>query len=148
MVAHRLIPDKSTLDHWVNDEQLTHAQIAQRIYTTTGHMVARSSVSAALSKYGLSKPTPRYSEEIPWRVANEHLKEYPVRMLRTLGRFRAGITLSQGDADRLASWLDKLQQDNFVVAYDPDGGFVYTPREDGDPVDVPIRVNPVRIAPQ
>lgn len=145
MVAHRLIPDKSTLEHWVRDEHLTHAQIAQRIYATTGHMVARSSVSSALSKHGLTNPTPRYNEEVPWRVANEHLKEYPVRMLRTLGRKRAGLELPDGDEERLASWLDRLRQDDFVVAYDPEGGFVYTAREAGDPVDIPIRVRPVRI---
>jgi len=141
MPAVRLLPDIGTLRHWVEDEGLSHAQIAQRVYEQTGHKIGRSTVSAAISRAGLSNPQERYTEEIPWTVQARHLREYPVRLLRLLGRRRRGLTLNAEENKRLDNWLELLAKENAVVAYDPDSsvGFVYTDRIDTDPVDIPIR---------
>jgi len=149
MPAHRLLPDNGTLRHWVQDEGLTHQQIADRIYTTTGDRVSRTTVSAALSRAGISKPTMRYRDELPWRVKVEHIKEYPARMLRLLGRRRANLPLNEQEDERLDAWLTKLEEDHAVVAYDPDSpyGFYYIEKDDEtDGLDgIPIRRHTVKV---
>lgn len=147
MPAVRLLPDVATLRRWVNEEGLSHEQVAERVFEQTGEKVARSTVSAALSRAGLTSPQERYTEEIPWKVRNEHLREYPVRLLRLLGRRRKGLALSDEENTRLDNWLELLRRENAVVAYAPDSseGFVYVDRIDTDPDDLPIRRQIVEI---
>lgn len=148
MPAQRLLPDTATLRHWIEDEGLTHQQVAERVFANTGERVSRSTVSAAIHRAGISKPSPRYGEELPWVVHTQHITEYPARMLRLLGRRRNGGTLNEGDSQRLDSWLAKLITDNAVVGYDPNStfGFYYVEREAGDPVDIPIRRQTITIS--
>lgn len=143
MGAPRVLPDTGTLRHWVEDEGLTHQAIADRVYVQTGERVSRSTISAALHRAGLSKPTARYREEIPWRVKVEHIKEYPARMLRILGKRRAGAELTDIENVRLDAWLKKLNDDHAVIGYDPNStfGFYYIEKDDEtDGLDgIPIR---------
>jgi hypothetical protein len=121
---------------------MTHQEIATEVERVTGEHVSRSSVSAALSRAGLSKQAQRYDQEIPWRVRVEHMTAYPARMLRLLGRRRAGLELNPHEADRLDSWLDALAERNLVVAYCPDQtGFLYVHADEvGDGAKgIPIR---------
>lgn len=141
MPAVRILPDVRTMQRWIEDEGLSHQEVADRISEDTGHKIARSTVSAAMSRAGLSGDQVRYEEEIPWRVQAQHLREYPVRMLRLLGRKRHGMPLKPEEALRLENWLELLKEENAVVAYDPTArtGFAYVERKDTDPVDIPIR---------
>ena len=96
MPAKRLLPDNRTLKRWV-DSGMTHQEIAHEVERTTGVHVSRSTVSAALSRAGLVEHQRyRYDKEIPWRVKSEHLTQYPVRMLRLLGRRNAEIEAARG----------------------------------------------------
>jgi len=143
------VPDKGTLRRW-HDEGLTHQQMAERILEETGERVSRSAVSMALQRHGITdREKPRYRDEVPWRVRVQHLRAYPVRMLRLLGRRRAGEELDADAAQRLAGWLATLAENNAVVAYDPDTdeGFLYVAREPGDPEDIPIRRERVWVNP-
>lgn len=146
MPAVRLLPDVQTLQRYL-DEGLTHQQIADRVFMETGNRVSRSSVSAAISRAGLSAEGTRYQDVIPWRVSVRHIKEYPVRMLRLLGRRRSGGVLTAAEDARLQRWLDTLVEEDAVVAYAPDAevGFHYIDRGPDDPVDVPIRRRPIRL---
>jgi predicted metal-dependent hydrolase len=149
MPAVRLLPDTNTLRRWVEDEGLTHQQIAERVFVETGNTVSRSTVSAALHRAGLTKPTSRYRDELPWTVAVQHITEYPARMLRLLGRQREGQPLSDTDQRRLANWLQKMEDEHAVVAYDPTSryGFYYVEKDDTtDGLNgVPIRRQTVRV---
>jgi hypothetical protein len=120
---------------------MTHKEIADQVFELTGERVSRSTVSAALSRAGLSKQTARYADEIPWRVKIEHMTAYPARMLRLLGRRRAKLDLTQHEQDRLDSWLASLKERECVVAYSPDAGFLYVAADEyGDGArGVPIR---------
>jgi hypothetical protein len=120
----------------------THADIADHVFETTGREVSRSAVSSALSRAGLTREGPRYREEIPWRVRTQHLTQYPARMLRLLGRYRAELELTADDKARLDSWLMSMEEQKVVVAYAPDGpGFLYVDADEvGDNFDgIPIR---------
>lgn len=149
MPAERLIPDNSTLEHWVKDEGLTHQEIADRIFITSGVRVTRMAVSTALSRAGISKPKPRYDETIPWTVKMDHIKEYPARMLRLLGRRRAGNPMNDREAQRLDSWLAKLEEDHAVVGYDPDSQYGFYYIEKDDKLDgkngIPIRIQRIHV---
>ena len=83
------------------------------------------------------------TDEIPWRVKIEHLKEYPARMLRLLGRRRSGQPLTQTEDQGLDSWLKKLDDDHAVVGYDPDSIYGFYCIEKDDRTDgrdgIPIR---------
>ena len=144
MTRYRILPPTDQLRVMV-ETGMTHQQIADKLYAETGYPVARSTVTAALARAGISKPQPRYRQEIPWTVSDIHTMEYPIVMLRALGRRRAGLPMSDRDARRLDSWLDKLTQDGLIVAYCPDTvpGCHYLPGEwtaDG----IPIRPEPLK----
>lgn len=112
-------------------EGLTHAQMAERVYTETGVTVTRTAISAAMVRYGLAKDGNRYREFIPWRVKVLHAKAYPVRMLRLLGRQADGGELNETEADTLERWLIQLRESKTIVAYDSksDAGFFYIDRK-------------------
>lgn len=148
MGARRILPDNATLRRWVEEEHLTHQQIADRVWRDTGETVSRSSVSAALHRAGLSTPANRYREELPWRVNLEHIREYPARMLRLLGRKRSGQQLTDVESRRLDAWLHQLADDHAVVGYDPNSkfGFYYIEKDDAvDGDEIPIRVQPITV---
>lgn len=125
---------------------MTHQQIADYWFVRKGVSVARSTISAAWHRSGNSESNPRYRDEIPWHVNVQHLTEYPVRMLRLLGRLRSDRPLTPQDRQRLLNWLALLEAENAVVGYDPDGspGFHYVERRAGEGSNgIPIRVKPI-----
>jgi hypothetical protein len=142
MAAPRLLPPAQELKKLV-DLGYTHADIAEHVFVTTGIQVARSAVSAALSRAGLTtRDGVRYKDELPWRVKAEHLTQYPARMLRLLGRRRGGLELLDDETARLDAWLENLADNELVIAYCPDGGgFLYVDADEvGDGSHgVPIR---------
>ena len=143
MPRPRILPDNATLRRWVQDEHLTQAQVIDRVYAETGYRVARSTVAAALHRAGLTEKQPRYETELPWRVKSQHAAAYPARMLRNLGRIRQGGLLNPDEMARFTSWMDMIESEQVVVAYDPlsDVGFFYVPaNQPGDfPDGTPIR---------
>lgn len=140
MPRPQILPSTQELIKLV-EQGWTHQQIADWVHETTGEPVTRGSVSVALSRAGYADQKHRYVEEIPWRLSGKDLKHYAVRMLRLLGRRRAGDELSADDTKRLDSWLAKLAEEKAVVAYaiDEVPHIIYVPREPGDPKDIPIR---------
>lgn len=148
MPARRIVPDNNTLARWV-EEGLTHEQIAQRILEETGENVARSTVSVALHRAGLTDNRASFKEEIPWRLRGKDLKAYPIRMLRLLGKRRQGLELNEDENRRLDSWLATMDAENAVVAWDPDStpSIFYTDRQPEDPTDIPIHRQRVYLRP-
>ena len=141
MAAPRLLPPNDELARLVK-AGYTHVEIADYIRETTGVRVSRSTVSCALSRAGLATAGNRFREELPWRVKAAHLTQYPARMLRLLGRQRAGIDLTDAEAERLEAWIESLQEKGLVVAYAPEyEGFIYVFADEiGDGANgVPIR---------
>lgn len=126
MPPTRIIPDATHLRHLVASGH-THQEIADMVYRETGQRVTRGAVSSAISRAGLSTPTARYKEFLPWRVKIEHSKHYAARMLRLLGRRESGEPLHPDDAARLEAWLARIAEEKAVVAYVPetDEGFHY-----------------------
>lgn len=140
MPAPRLLPSDSELMRLV-EQGLTHQQIADWVLENLGQRVSRSSVSVALSRAGLSREAMRYKDELPWRVKADHLTQYQARMLRLLGRRRADIELTTEEDARLDAWMESLEENDWVVAYSPEAGFLYVDSDevgDGDN-GIPIR---------
>ena len=144
----RILPADSELVA-MSGRGMTHADIANEVQRRTGMRVTRAAVSVALMRAGEAKETPRHADTIPWTVGVKHSTEYPVRMLRLLGRRRAGLAINKPDAQRLDGWLRDLDRDNMVVGYCPDvpdgePALVYLPAEAKDhDDDIPIRREPV-----
>jgi hypothetical protein len=127
MAPPRYLPSDSKLKQLART--MTHQQIADWVYRETGHKVARSTVSAALSRMGETDRV-RYDDVIPWRVRLPHTNHYALMMLRYYARRKHGLELTQDQSERLDSWLSKLKDMGGVVAYYPDSedGFYYVPR--------------------
>lgn len=141
MARPRTIPPIGELIKMSEDGH-SHAEIAAIVSQHLGVPVARSTISAAFHRAGVSSNAQRYSQELPWRVRSQHLSQYPARMLRLLGRQRAGLELAPGDEKRLERWLAILDRDREVVGYDPNTieGFWYVPRRGSEGRDgIPIR---------
>lgn len=132
MAMPRLAPTPKELKKYL-DLGMTHKAIAE----LTG--LPRATISSAIRRADLSDEKPRYTDEIPWKVAEEHATHYAARMLRALGRRRAGLPLTERQETALDHWLVRLMDMHALVTYERDSedGFYYV---DGDwPEDgVPI----------
>ena len=140
----RVLPSKDELKKLI-DQGYTHAQIAAEVSRQTGRPVRRSTVSSAIHRAGLSGPAKIYTEELPWTIKEQHLTAYAPRMLRLLGRRRAGVQNSAEMDARLDAWLDQLRREHAVVAYLPetDQGFWYVdgePDENGIPIARELKI--------
>ena len=136
MSRERIIPSDTKLQELV-DLGMTHAEIADKVSADTGIPIARSTISAALSRAGLTDRV-RYDEVIPWSpIKVEHNMHYALVCLRLLARRQNGDPLDDDKNDRLDSWLAKLETNNAVVSYYAPSadGFHYVPREDVDDMD-------------
>lgn len=143
MAPPRLVPDKNTLIRW-QEEGLTHEDMAERVYTESGHRISRTAISAAFQRYGLAKEGKRYKATLPWTVVGGHAKAMPARMLRLLGKRLQGDTpLNEQEQRQLDRWLEQLDEQGSIVGYDPDDdmGFHYIDKSfrDHDDDSIPIR---------
>lgn len=132
MPAKRYLPSDSTLVEWA--KTMTHQQIADRVYEDTGYKVARSTVSAALSRAGETDRI-RYDKYIPWKpIKIEHNHHYALTMLRFMARQEQGEVLTAENERRLASWKQRMTDDEAVVVYEPNSpdGFYYVRRTAAD----------------
>lgn len=135
MARPRVIPGDDQLRRMV-ERGMTHVQIAEQVSKETGVQVSRSTISAAISRAGLSQRI-RYSSTVPWSpIKTEHNHHYALEMLRVAARIEAGDKVPAARLDRFNSWERRLRESDAVVAYrynSPDG-FYYVPRrpEDGD----------------
>lgn len=145
MAREQILPDMATLRRWVEEEGLTHNQVAERVLAQTGQVVTRSAVSVALHRAGVTQVRERYSDTIPWTLHGEDLKSYPARMLRLLARRRRDLPLSDEDTRRLDRWLERLEESSAVVAFSPTSNpsLIYVQRRATDSDEVPIRREPV-----
>lgn len=129
MAPPRYLPSESILAHWVTPVEegglgLTHQQVADRVFAETGVRVSRSSVSASLTKAGLTKRV-RYKNVIPWRVRTEHNWHHFLNMLRLEGRRQSGLPLTDRETKNLDSFKKRLKDAGAVVTYleDTDEGW-------------------------
>jgi hypothetical protein len=143
--AHRprLSPDKEQLKRFIN-RGLNQQQIADTWAERTGNRVTRSAISMAMKSAGLkpANPRARYIDVLPWRVKVEHSKAYDARMLRAAARIEAKKKkdrLSDPEYRRFVSWKQQLKDENAVVGYTKELGFVWLERLDTDDPDDLIR---------
>jgi len=132
MAPPRFLPSDSILAQWV-EEGLTHKQMAERVKEQTGVEVAVGTVSAALSRAGLTDQL-RYEKWIPWSpIRVDHANAYPLLMLRYYARRESGIQLTAMQEAKLNNWISRLQEEDAVVTYvhDSADGWYYTPRRPG-----------------
>ena len=150
MAPPKFTPDGNTLMRW-KDEGLTHQQMADRVFEQSGQRVTRAAITLEMMRNGLSKPRPRYKDTLPWRVDMDHIMSYPARMLRFLGKRRAGGELNAYDEQSLDAWLTNLTNDGLIVAYDPNDatGFHYVDKsfKDHEDPDLPIRIKAIHLNP-
>lgn len=133
MAAPRIVPSDSMLRKYV-ERGLTHQQIADLITKETGVPVARSTISAALSRAGLTQRV-RYDSVIPWpKIKAVHNRHYALTQLRTKARMDAGLKVTEEQRKRFESWRDRLFEENAICVYliDSEDGFYYVRRKPSD----------------
>lgn len=125
-------PDKNTLVRYA-DEGLTQQQMADRWTTESGWNITRSAVAMALKREGVPpvRPRPRYEEELPWEVAEEHQRKTDAQILRFWARRRHNLPLQPEQESKLENWLRQLDEADVVIIYDRETpeGFWWMPRE-------------------
>lgn len=142
-------PDCTTLRRW-RDEGLTQKQMVERTWEELGERVTRSAIANAMVRCNLAGERPRYEEEVPWSINPAHATSHPLKMLRLLGRRRAGNNLTERETEMLDSWLGTLKSKKWIVAYDPDDiqGFHYISSQYKDHKrPIPIRVKRINMNP-
>ena len=128
MPAPRFLPSDAKLAEMA--KTMTHAEIAEWVHQETGYKVGRSTVSAALSRAGLTERV-RYDKALPWpKIKAIHNGHYAAQMLRAGARIEAGQPVNDDLARRYESWVQRLQEEDAVVPYDPEtaDGFFYVKR--------------------
>lgn len=138
----RKLPPKDDLVQ-MSRSGMTHREIAEQVSRDIGEPVTRAAVTLALSRAGVPHQNLRYEDEIPWTVSSEHINEWPLRMLRLLGRSNRGLELTDEQHDQLTRWLRRMHANNAVVAYCPTampGCYYILADESADePNGIPIR---------
>lgn len=132
MPAKRLLPSDATLIGW-RMQGYKYREIQDLVQERTGYKPPVGTIGSALNRAGFTSRV-RYADEIPWRVAQEHQREYPVVMLRIIGKANRGAGLTTDEYKRVLAWLDKLDQHDVVVDYDRQSGFRYVPRREGESI--------------
>ena len=141
-VARSKIVDEGEVIRWFEEgrtyEWMTQTYLAKYHIETSPGMWGNFR-----RRRGLDRRSVRDDDLIPWAVRSEHRWAYPLAMLRSEGRLRAGRELRAIEAIRLDGFKRGLEQDKVVVHYDPDTdeGFFYVPRREGVDLDL-IRVPP------
>lgn len=132
MAAPRILPSDSELAK-MRARGMSLNDICDEVERQTGTRPARSSVSAALSKAGLTNPV-RYDDWVPWTIQARHRTAYPLYLLRTGARLDRGVPVREGDEARYQRWRAELDEKNAVVDYDPEteAGFIYRRRKPED----------------
>ncbi len=152
MVAPRKLPERDRLQTLLLSGR-TVPQLAEMYHVST------AAVRRMLEREGLEgivpMGRPSYRDFIPWTVKVKHNQDYAVRCLRlyfrSLGlgpplhdQALAAKTepLTPAEASRvsslaklrglLAGFVAELNDQEVVVTYDPDQGFYYVPRKEGD----------------
>lgn len=149
MAPPSLVPPKNVLEKW-RQAGYTQKQMVDLTFHEYGNIVTRSAIAAAMARYGLSDNGKRYDDYIPWRISAEHATAHPLRALRLLARSRHGDKLNAKEQSMLDSWWKAMQDNEWIVGYDPDDvrGFHYIDDQyrDHDNPDIPIRIKRLRIA--
>lgn len=121
-------------------EGLTQHQMVEAWERDSGVRVARSTIAMAMARFGVdgARQWTRNTDLIPWKVQAVHKMNYDLRMLRFEGRRRRGEPLSEGDLQKLTSWMDDLKAacngGGAVIHYVPTSqqGTHWVPREAED----------------
>ncbi|CAI9419714.1 hypothetical protein [Nocardioides sp. T2.26MG-1] len=125
----RKIVDEDEVLRWF-EEGRTYAWMAEEYRRRYDIETVPSMWGNFRRRKGLDRRLERNDDLIPWAVDKRHRWAYPLMMLRTEARRRAGMEVADGMLDRVERWLLRMQADETVVHYDPatGGGFSYVAR--------------------
>lgn len=139
-MARSKIVDETEVIRWF-EEGRTYDWMTDQYMEKYGIQTTPSMWGNFRIRRGLDRRNVRNDDLIPWAVKTEHRWAYPLAMLRSEARLRAGEPLRDIEAVRLAGFKRGLEQDGVVVHYDPDTdeGFFYVPARKGVDTDL-IRV--------
>lgn len=129
----RKIQDEGEVIRWF-EEGRTYQWMIEKYREKYGIETVPSMWGNFRRRRGLDRRIVRDDDLIPWMVKEEHRWAYPLVMLRTEARQRAGKQVTKADQGRLETWKKMLEEENAVVHYDPETeeGFFYIPRQPED----------------
>ena len=125
------LPDGAELERLNSIEGLTYQQIAERYDAST------NSVYRKLANYRRHPKVVQrlHLDTIPWKgVLRKHTSLYDGVMLAALDDRNHGRELPPVKDRSLTSWLKMMDENNLVIDYDREKGWLRVPRrpEDGD----------------
>lgn len=127
---------KQKLDDKLVEQMLRAGKTQMEVvdyYRAKGIEVTQSAISQAIKVGRIKIDTNRAGGGIPWKLKPEHRHLHAARMLRTLARLESGRPIGKTLESQVESWVRGLQEEDSVIAYDPDTeeGFWRVPRRPG-----------------
>jgi len=129
MPAKRLPPTS-----WIiarRDEGMTWDQIREAGHQEWKVWATTAAYQMAYKRGGGEPTRPRYTVELPWRIAADHNNAYDAHMLRIAGRLREGNKVTADERRQFDNWSARLRDANAVVHYTPEHGFVWVRKRPG-----------------
>lgn len=126
------IQDKAEVIRWFEEER-TYDWMVQKYKEKYGIDTVPSMWGNFRRRNQLDRRLVRDDDLIPWEIQDQHRWRNAVTMLRAVARQRAGMELSERDAERLPGWLRTREETDTVVHYEPETerGFYYVKRRPG-----------------
>lgn len=125
------LPDGETLDYLNSVKGLTYREIAEQY---------GSSINSVYRKVLNYRKTPKqphnsHVDTLPWKgILAKHYGLHDAIMLRILDDTEKGREVTEYNARALDAWLKKMEQNNWVIDYSRDEGWLRVQRkpEDGN----------------
>lgn len=133
-MADRMIPDDKELELWLRSG-LTPQDCVER-YAARGEYVTAGAIRVARHRHNWPRTKMDHTALIPWKIQPEHRRTYEHRMLELESQRRQGKKLAAKWEQMLDRWLTYLDEDNAVIDYTPEAGWVRVHRRPGVDVDI------------
>ncbi len=138
-MGYGVIPDLAELKRWLVNEGLS-AQEASERYAARGERVPAGTIRVARHRNNWGRVIADHTRYIPWQIKPEHARRFDHVMLEAFSRRQQGMRNTPQREKELDRWLQRLDEQDAVVHYHPDHGWVWVPRRpgiDGDVISMP-----------
>lgn len=127
------IVDRAEVERWIREGR-TYRWMKDEYRKKYNIEISRTAFSNIRAQQGLPpRQSPSLERIIPWEVKPEHRSRGFDLHLHTAARLEDGMKVTKVNLSAFESWWAAMQENDWVVAYDPhtEDGFYPAPRRPG-----------------